>query len=513
MQMLRDDNRHLKEQNAALKEEIERMRRLLFGSGSEKLEKGDWIVNVEEVPAASEAQEQSQTEPNKPAEKPKESEGRRKPCLKVHLTRRVWHEMVPEEVQDAPEKYQRLPKSCDVVSRRIEKIPAHLQEEIYVCPRFVRRGAKGKQGAPIHAKAPGTLLPGSMMGASVVAMAIHGKYALHLPLYRQIKEFERLGIEGLSEGVLCNWMRAAADALEPLWKAMHGLLLESPALHVDETPVRCLKASVTKGTMWALTGADDGMSLYHWRTSRGRHVLDELLREGMNPEGAVYGGAIISDGYEGYASWMRSLPEEQRPQWQACWAHVRRKFVEAARTSSDPEWSRKMVKLITPLYRIERELRESKAPPPAVRERREAESRPIVESFFAALQERMKQSENPPTNTLRRAINYALERRETLMTWLTAPHIPIDNNAVERAIRPLAVGRRNSLFIGSPQAGERAAVLYTMVRECQRVKVDSEAWLTAVLKRLPDYRGDYLDLLPGMLELPESRPSSTSAKA
>ena len=167
-----------------------------------------------------------------------------------------------------------------------------------------------------------------------------------------------------------------------------------------------------------------------------------------------------------------------------------------------------MVKLITPLYRIERELRESKAPPPAVRERREAESRPVVEAFFAALQERMKQSENPPTNTLRRAINYALERRETLMTWLTAPYIPIDNNAVERAIRPLAVGRRNSLFIGSPQAGERAAVLYTMVRECQRVKVDSEAWLTAVLKRLPDYRGEYLDLLPGMLELPESRPSS-----
>ena len=146
--MLRDDNRHLKEQNAALKEEIERMRRLLFGSGSEKLEKGDWIVNVDEVPAASKAQEQSQAEPTKPAEKPKESEESRKPRLKVHLTRRVWHEMVPEEVQDAPEKYQRLPKSSDVVSRRIEKIPAHLQEEIYVCPRFVRRG--GHTAARLH---------------------------------------------------------------------------------------------------------------------------------------------------------------------------------------------------------------------------------------------------------------------------------------------------------------------------------------------------------------------------
>ena len=114
---------------------------------------------------------------------------------------------------------------------------------------------------------------------------------------------------------------------------------------------------------------------------------------------------------------------------------------------------------------------------------------------------------------MRRAILYALERRETLMTWLKAPQIPIDNNAVERAIRPLAVGRRNSLFIGSPEAGKRAAILYTTVGECQRVKADSEACLTAVLRRLPDYRGDYLDLLPGMLELPKVGGSATSVKA
>ncbi len=102
----------------------------------------------------------------------------------------------------------------------------------------------------------------------------------------------------------------------------------------------------------------------------------------MNPEGTVCGGAIISGGYEGYAIWMRSLEEGERPQWQACRAHVRQKFVEVARTGSDPEWSRRMVELITPLYRIERELRESKAPPEAIGAKREAESRPIAEAFL-----------------------------------------------------------------------------------------------------------------------------------
>ncbi len=154
---------------------------------------------------------------------------------------------------------------------------------------------------------------------------------LHLPFYRQINEFERLGLIGLTESVLCNWVRAAATKLEHLWLVMHNLMLGSEALHVDETPVRCLKGTVHNGTMWAMTSADDGMALYHWKMSRGKNVLYTLLREGMQEQGAVYSGTVISDGYEGYTAWRRDLPEHERPAWQACWAHVRRKFVEGAR--------------------------------------------------------------------------------------------------------------------------------------------------------------------------------------
>ena len=297
--------------------------------------------------------------------------------------------------------------------------------------------------------------------------------------------------------------------MELLWKAMHGLLPESPALHVDETPVRCLKASVTKGTMWAPTEADEGMSLYHWHTSRGRHVLDELLRKGMKPQGVVYGGAFISDGYEGYVSWMRRRTPAMASLPGACETKVCGSGAHGQRPGMESEDGGTHHPALPDRKRTKRKQSPAGSHSGEKRGRIPTDRR----SFLEALQERVKQSENPLVNTLRRAILYALARRDTLMMCLKAPQIPIDNNAVERAIRPLAVGRRNSLFIGSPEAGKRAAILYTQVRECQRVKVDSEAWLTAILRRMPDYRGDYLDLLPGMLEQQEAGKIATPAKA
>ena len=334
--------------------------------------------------------------------------------------------------------------------------------------RFVNKGQRGKPGqdAPIHTATPQSILPCSNMGASIIALAIHNKYSLHLPLYRQIKEFERIGLEGLSEGVLCNWVRATADALEPLWKARHELLLDSSALHIDETPIRCLKSDKTNGYMWAMSSADNGSTLYYWQNSRSADTLDYFLRHGQQKDGRVYEGAILSDGYGGYESWMKNLPDEQRPQWQVCWAHVRRKFVEAAGNSNDPCWSMKMVELVRPLYTIERTLRESQAPPERMLQERMEKSRPIVETFFKELTKRSLDTQNPPRNKLKDAIDYALKRRSQLSSWLENPCIPIDNNQVERAIRPVTVGRKNSLFIGSPDAGQRAAIIYTMVEEC-----------------------------------------------
>ena len=252
-----------------------------------------------------------------------------------------------------------------------------------------------------------------------------------------------------------------------------------------------------------MSRADTGASLYYWQNNRSGEVLDHMLRHGMQKSGNVYEGAILSDGYGGYESRMKSLPAEQKPQWQVCWAHVRRKFVEAACSSNDPAWSRKVVELIRPLYDIERTLRESKAPPEEVKAKREEQSRPIVEEFFKELTKRNQNTENPPRNKLKDAIDYALTRQPQLSSWLKNPYLPIDNNQVERAIRPVTVGRKNSLFIVAPEAGQRAATIYSMVAECKRTGTDFYRWLTEVLRKLPTYRAaeGYLNLLPGMLKL------------
>lgn len=208
-------------QTAALREEIKHMRRMLFGSGCEKNEKGDWIVIVRVQPFSEGIKEEHRSEP---------ASGKK------------------AEVKAETKKYRRQPESCNVTSRRIEKVSAYALEEIYACPRFVSLGAAEKEKKHIHVKILGTIQPDPRMGAIMVAMDIRGKYALHLPLHLQIKEFECLEIDRLSDRILRSRMRVAAEAMEPLRMAMHGLLLKSRALREDETLGRSLKASLTKGT-------------------------------------------------------------------------------------------------------------------------------------------------------------------------------------------------------------------------------------------------------------------------
>ena len=513
IEFLRSTNRHYRVVNevlqatvAQLQEKVNDLEYRLFGSKSEKESQIFMPLQIEE-PAQEEsdiAPESSSPDTPKPAGEPsvrKKKQHKRK--LLVRTDKQVEHIEIPEEVKQNPDAYRRLPESMDKVSIRLEEVPNHLEVHIFRRPCFEAKDAK-ENGTPkiISAPAPVSILPGSNMGAGLLAYVLHSKFCLHLPFYRMIKELERMGLSGLDEATVCNWHKAAAEALRPIWKVLHSELMGAEVLHVDETPFRCLRAGKKHGYMWAISDAESGANLYYWYTGRGGCVLDSLLREGMQEDGAPYSGTIVTDGYDAYESWLKGLGA-QRPLWQNCWAHVRRKFVETMRCGNQPQWSRAMVELIKPLYQLEKMLKEKEFPPEEIAKKRAKESRPIVEIFFKELEKKAKDREYPPLNKLKAAIEYTLARKEALMHWLNDPAVPIDNNQVERAIRPLTIGRKNYLFIGDPAAGERSAILYTLVEECKRVGVNPQQWLAEVLRILPTYRtaGGYLDLLPGVLPL------------
>ena len=514
LEILRSSNRRYREEIETLQqtvvklqEQVASLRQLLYGSKSEASAQAFISIQIEE-PDQEEAEPDSQPH-EQPAGKAAEPTSRaRKPHkrkLTIRTDHRVEHEELPEDVRLNPDAYRRLPESMDKVSIRLETIPSHLELHVTRRPCFVSRD-ETETGKPkiICAPAPVSILPGSNMGASLLAYVLHSKFCLHMPFYRMIKELERMGLSGLDEATVCHWHKSIAEAIRPIWKALHSELMEAEVLHVDETPFRCLRSGNKKGYMWALSCAESGANLYYWHTNRSGNVLDNLLRNDMRKDGAPYGGTIVTDGYDAYNSWLNNLNEDEaRPRHQTCWTHVRRKFVETARTGNQPKWSRAMVELIKPLYEQERQLRESNAPLDKIAEKRAEESRPVANAFFKELECKIKDREHPPLNKLKDAINYALVRKETLLHWLDDPAVPLDNNQVERAIRPLTIGRKNSLFIGAPEAGERSAILYTMVEECKRVGVNPQEWLTEVLRILPTYRASrgYLDLLPGNLPL------------
>lgn len=284
----------------------------------------------------------------------------------------------------------------------------------------------------------------------------------------------------IPRSTLCDWIRIAADWLEPIYKAMLRRLLEGDYLQADETPIKCqdpdnAKAGVFQGYLWVVSRPGDDVC-FDWRTSRRHGELTSLI------EG--FGGVLQSDGYEAYAAYERAHPEVA---WVGCWAHARRKFIEAQ--GENPKAARVVLKLIGRLYRLEREWDEADLA--ASRERDVAERARLrarhherslrwLHALALSLRERSR-----PKSGLGVAAGYLLAQWEPLSRHVEHGQTRLDNNLVENAIRPTALGKKNWLFIGHPDAGRRAAILYSLIVSCLRHGKDPAVYLRDALSRLP----------------------------
>jgi transposase len=333
------------------------------------------------------------------------------------------------------------------------------------------------------------IIEGGIPTAALLAHVTVQKFVDHLPLYRQSEIAKRAGVH-LPVSTLAEWLGKVGVALKPLVAYLRKQLYEQAVLHVDETPIQMLnpgakeRSQTTKRAyLFAYRSAEFGcapMVVFDFQTSRsGTHAAAFL-------EG--YTGALVVDDFAGYKALFRDTPMREI----ACWAHARRKFFELHKANQSPIAHEALTR-IGALYEHERVAKEmSKEERTAYRQ---AQTQVDAENLFAWLKKiRPQVSSNSSTGN---AIDYLLRREASFLRFLEDGNYPIDNNAVENAIRPIALGRKNWLFAGSAKAGERAAAIMSLLATAKACGVNPQTYLTDVLTRLPTTKDrDIADLLP-----------------
>ena len=346
----------------------------------------------------------------------------------------------------------------------------------------------------VTAEAPPKAIDKGHYGPGFIAHVITSKCADSLPLHRMEKQYKRAGVP-VARSTMCDLFHGAADALRPLYDRQMALIAEQPLVQADETTLRVQqKGKTRKGYLWTFLSGN----LIGYRFSPSRSSETPLLVLGSSK------GTLVVDAYTGY---NRVTTPDGRTR-AGCLAHARRKFFEALETAPEAQ---EALDLILNVYRVEHEARDGGF----VRTDkhlglRRTRSRAAMESLRSWCQD--QQPNHLPKGPLGKAIGYALAQWEALTRFLEDAEIPVDNNASERALRVAALGRKNYLFVGHDQAGQNAAVLYSLVSTCEANHINPVDYLTDVLIRIQAHPQSAIDeLLPHKWKPPDEPQEPTQA--
>lgn len=447
-----------------------------FGASSETSDQLQLALEVSEIAIATLTAKLSLPE-DEPADKPK-----RKP-IPDHIPR-VEVELSPgsAECGHCGGKLRRLGED---VTEELEYVPGRFIVNRIVRPRMACSGCDCFTQAPL----PTRPIERGRPGPGLLAHVLVNKYADHLPLYRQSQIFDREGLD-LDRSTLADWVGKSTALLEPLADAIGRHVLAGQAIFVDDTPVAMLAPGTGKtqtARLWAY-GRDERpwgsaippASWYQFSSDRkGQHPKDHLFK---------YSGWMHADGYAGFEDLYRSGEIREV----ACLAHVRRKFVDVHKAQGSAIADEAITR-IAQLYAVEKAARG--VPPDKRVEIRQAEAKPAFESLEAWLNTQLHDISGK--SPLAAAIRYALSRITRLRPYLDHGMLEIDNNIAERAMRSVALGRKNYLFVGSQTGGKSAAIAYTLIETAKLNAVDPQAWLTDTLARIADHKINRIDdLLP-----------------
>jgi transposase len=478
---LPDDLETLKAMLLAERCESERLRQIIkelqrhrFGRRAETLPEEQMLLGLEDVEQTA-ASDEATADQAAPAERTARTHRRRinRGALPAHLPR--IEVVVDIDDKACPCCEGELHRIGEDKSERLDLVPAQFRVLVTRRPKYACRTC---EDGIMQAPAPARLIEGGLPTEATIAQVLVSKYADHLPLYRQAQIYARQGID-LDRSTLADWVGHAAWHLRPLHERLLVKLRQRSKLFADETTVPVLdpgRGRTKTGQLWAYAaddrpwgGADPpGVAYVYAPDRKAERPIAHL---------ADFKGILQVDGYAGY----RKLAERGDVQLAFCWAHMRRNFYELATPGPAPI-AREALKHIAEFYAIEKDIRGRSAE--ARRIIRQQKSRPLADTFEQWL--RTKLGLISQKGRLAEAIRYALSRWEGLTRFIDDGRIELDNNAVERSIRPIALNRKNALFAGSDGGAEHWAIIATLIETCKLNDVDPLAYLIDVLTRIVD---------------------------
>src|SRR5689334_7655330 len=481
--VLRIERDIVRSEHEAAQAEIEKLRLLIrqlqrnrFGRRSERLDPDQLQLGLEDLEQTAAAAEAAQEAASRSSATPRPPRSRRRNlgALPAHLPR--VEVLVDVEDRACPCCGGALHVIGEDTSEMLDIVPAQLRVKVIRRPHYACRAC---EEAVMQAPAPERPITGGMATEALLAHVLVAKYADFLPLYRQAQIFARQGIE-LDRSTLCDWVGRACWWLEPLWHLLRRHVMSSTRIFADDTRLPVLdpgRGRTKTGCLWGYA-IDD--RLWQGSTPPAVVYLYAEDRKGEHPAAHLAGftGVLQVDGYAGFKSLLENRPPGAI-RLAFCWAHCRRGFYEIHQSTGSP-LAAEALRRIGELYKVEAEIRGR--PAEERRTVRQERSRPIVDALHAWLTVQLARVSGK--SGLAEAIRYALRHWQGLVLFLEDGRLELDTNTVERAIRPISLGRKNSLFAGSDGGARHWAIVASLVATAKLNGVEPLAWLTDVLERV-----------------------------
>ncbi len=461
-----------------LSEENRLLRQALFAPKSEKMPVGDSpqlpLFDMPENPPV------------------KEDEADDKIKVPAHTRKKKGRKPLPDNlprvdvVHDISEDKKTCACGCELskigedVSEKLDIVPASIRVIRHIRPKYACKKCEGveDEGKTVKiAPPPAQIIPKGLATAGLLAHIITAKFCDALPFYRQEKQFVRLGID-ISRQSMCNWAMKAAEACKPILAMMQNDIRGGPLINVDETPVQVLnepgRLATQKSYMWVYRGGllEKPVVIFEYHPSRSGDIA-KLFFDG-------YHGVVQTDGYKGYDF----LDNWQGITHVACWAHARRKFMNAKKAGNKKTGSAdKALSMIRNLYALEKKARHDKLSPVEIYDMRQKYAKPVLDKFKSWLDKKKKNV--VPKGLLGKAINYCLNQWCRLGNYIKDGHAGIDNNVAENAIRPFVIGRKNWLFSGTPEGAKASALMYSLIETAKANNLEPYSYLRYLFEKLP----------------------------